>query len=755
MSKNFDLVQKMLSGPAGEGQPAKHEISRTAPVSYREPVTFVAPPQPESESIRALEVLARHWKASAAFAIFVIGAVTLGTVLMKPVYEPTAVLQIDPPGSEVFSIDGKSQVGNGTEYINTQANNLKNDELLLEVARKLNLAAVPEFGGRAASDSQASAGASDDLNLSKPESSALKQLKKNTTVTHEAGSRLLEVSVGSHDPARAAEMTNTLATLFVEREYRMRHDSIEQSSLWLQKQLGDIRARMDESNSIVAAFQKNNDLAVMGDNQNSFSDQFTELSKQYMQAAADRIQLQSYLDHFEGQSATSLPQINSNPVIQQLTQKLAETRSELSQSLAVYGKNHPKVRELENKSNELDAQLQQQRTSILQGLQTSYSAEKAREQLMKSEMKSTTQRSAMLARFNALRKEADANAQLYNQLYAKIKEAGIAAESKSSPLRVVERARVLDSPTRPHLLTNVAVGCLGGIGGGFVLAFLLEGFSTKIRTLQDVRQCTGLTSVSVMPAIMSKAAYAGSGFGRLLPSITGSDETQMFLLERPSAPESQALRSLYSSLRFMQGARMPQVLLVASPHSGEGKTTLSINLAMALAEQGTTCLVDADMRKPDIARAFGLHSKLGMSDVLQGRAKLPEALFPASAVPDLTILPAGSPCEDAAKLVLSEALPELIRELRERFQFVLIDSPPILPVADARVLSVLADGVILVGRAGKTKRESLSRAFELLHDVHSAPILQTVLNAAEYPVVDYRYYKDYGQTADSRRRTNS
>ena len=566
---------------------------------------------------------------------------------MKPVYEPVARLQIDPPGNEIFSIQEKSNVENGTEYINTQANNLKSDGFLLEVIRKLNLAAVPEFGGGNASDSRAPIGPTEELTLTKPESRALMQLQKQTTVTRDASSRLLQVSVGSHDPLRAAQITNTVVDLFVEREYRMRHDSIVKSSVWLQEQLADIQARMEESNRVLAAFQKNNDLAIVGNNQSTFSEQFAELNRQYMQAEADRIQLQSYLNHFDGKSASSLPQVSSNPVVQQLTQKQAEVRAELSQNLAVYGKNHPKVRELENEANELDAQLHQEQASILRGLQTSYSAEGARSQLMKSELQSTTTRLGMLTRYNELKKEADANAQLYNDLYAKIREAGIAAESKSSPIRIVERARVLDIPTRPHRLLNIAAGSLGGIFGGLVLIILLEGFSTKIRTLEDIRQCVGTSPISVLPEILSDE---GSSFSRLLPFGSGATEHPLFLLERPSAPESQALRALYSSLRIAHGAMLPQVWVIASPHSGEGKTTLSINLAVALAEHGETCLVDADMRKPDIAPALGLQSNFGLSDVLQGAAKLDEALIPVPTVPNLTILPAGPPYEDAAKL---------------------------------------------------------------------------------------------------------
>ncbi len=752
MSRNFELSQQALS------RPAKSEVSWVPRIAEREPTQYqpsqptVVVSRPEPEWVRAMELLKQRWKAGAAFAVVVISAVTLGTFLMKPVYEPVARLQIDPPGNEIFSIQEKSNVENGTEYINTQANNLKNDGFLLEVIRKLNLAAVPEFGGPTASDSRAPSDPTDELTLSKPESSALKTLQKQLAVTRDAGSRLLQVSVASHDPRRAAQITNSVVDLFVEREYRMRHDSIMESSVSLQKQLADIWERMEESNRVLAAFQKNNDLAIVGDNQSTFSEQFAELNRQYMQAEADRIQLQSYLNNFDGQSANSLPQVNSNPVIQQLTQKLAEARAELSQTLAVYGKNHPKARELENKTNELDAQLQKERASILRGLQNSYSADKARSQLMKSARDSTTRQLAMMTRYNELRKEADANTQLYNVLYAKIKEAGIAAESKSSPIRIVERARVLDTPTRPHRLMNVAVGTFGGIFGGLVLVFLLEAFSTKIRTLEDVRQCIGTSPVSMLPEILSDE---GSNFSRLLPFGSGASEHPLFLMERPSAPESQALRALYSSLRFIHGATLPQVLVVASPHSGEGKTTLSVNLAVALAEQGEICLVDADMRKPDIAQALGLRSDFGLSDVLRGAAMLDEALIPVPTVPNLTVLSAGAPSEDAAKLIFSDSLSEVIHQLRGRFRFVLIDSPPVVPFADARVLSVLADGVILVGRSGVTKRGSLSRAVELLNECHSAPILQTVLNAAEYPSVDYQRYYGTEKNSGHRKRTNS
>ncbi len=218
------------------------------------------------------------------------------------------------------------------------------------------------------------------------ENQALKTLAKRTVVNRDTASQVIDVTVGAHDPVQAATITNTLVDQFVQREYEARHDAVIQSSQWLQKQLDDIRARMQESNRALAAFQKDSGLAVVGDNQSSYSEQMTELSRQLMQSEADRIQLQAYLNRFDGDSSSSLPQISSNPVVQSLTQKLAEVRADITQNLAIYGKNHPVVKKLQMQADELQSQLAGQRAAILKDIRTSYSAAQRREKLMQSQL---------------------------------------------------------------------------------------------------------------------------------------------------------------------------------------------------------------------------------------------------------------------------------------------------------------------------------------------------------------------------------
>jgi capsular exopolysaccharide synthesis family protein len=211
----------------------------------------------------------------------------------------------------------------------------------------------------------------------------------------------------------------------------------------------------------------------------------------------------------------------------------------------------------------------------------------------------------------------------------------------------------------------------------------------------------------------------------------------LFLRDRPNSPEAEALRGLYTAVRLSRHGKA-QTLLIASPLSGEGKTTLSVNLAMALAQQGRTCIVDADLRKEGVAPLLHLSSGYGLSDVLSGHMTLAEVLITSSAIPNLTVLPTGRPPQDPGGLIASGGMPEVINQLRREFEFVVVDSPPLIPFAEGRTLSTLVDGVVLVGRSAQTTRENLVRTMELLQEVQSAPVIEFVLNAAQYPTVDYR-----------------
>lgn len=718
MSKNYELLRRAQ----GHG-----EILPPAPVRFSVPLTRPGEHPPDvvreehSDWQRAITVLYRQRKAVIAFAVATFVIVAIVTFSMKPLYEPAARIEIDPPGSEIFSMEGAAAGSGDSEYLQTQAQKLQSDELALEVIRSLRLDQNSDLVKQTASSVPASP---NDLEAATPlENSALKTFRQRVAVNRDSSSRLITASFGSHDPRLSAIVTNKIIELFIEDSYRTRRDAIAKSTEWLSKQLDDIRLKMDASNRALADLQRANGIADTGENKNTVAEEMVELNRQLTQAEADRIQVQAFLARQKEASPDTLPQVNSNPVIQQLTQKLADVRAELALSEVIYGKNHPNIKKLENQAKALETQITAQRAAIVGELKTSYAAARAREQMMGEQIKARTQELNQMARYNELKKEAQANTDLYNSLYAKIKEAGIAAASKSSNIRIVDRAQILDSPTRPHRALNLATGFFVGLLGGIVLAFVREGFNRRIHSAADVRTLVGITGVAMVPAM---GAWKQS---RLLGSSRTTVKARLF--EDPYSAEAEALRGVQASILVGHGGRVPQIVLVVSSSPGEGATSIAVALARALAQHSKVCLIDTHLRKPGIQSALGLDSGRGLTDILSGAAFPEQVIVTDSGNPNLTVLLAGSVRVEPASALSCLAMRKLLLDLRQQHDFIILDSPPALPFADVRILSPLADGIVLVGRSGFTTRDAMARTKEILAEAQGAPILNIVLNGVE------------------------
>jgi polysaccharide biosynthesis transport protein len=679
-------------------------------------------------------ILRRQWRVVAACTLGAAAVALFATLLMKPVYEPVTRLDVDPPGNEQFSIEPQA-VSSDTEYLQTQVQNLQSDALALAVIRQLRLASDSAEG---TVPTAYRAPADDVQRLTKGESAALREFQSRLKVEHDPGSRVISVAVGAHDPVQAARVTNALANLYVERTSDARHEAIQQSVEWLSGQLKDIRKQMDDSNRALVTFQQANGVADVDQGKSTFGEMLADLNKQRTQTAADRIQLEALLNKVH-ENPDPLPQVHDSQLIQQLTQKLAEVRADLAQSRAIYGPNHPNVKRLENQRDELQAQLNTQKQGILSELKTAYAAAQARERLMSHEVTDSTRQLSLVAVYNSLKREAQANTDLYNTLYSKVEEAAISAASRSSNVWIMDPARVLDRPTRPRRLLNLVLGLAAGLVLGLVGAFLFEGLDNSVRTPEDVHQCDAKLPVSVVPVIAGNGNNGSHHLGSNNGVVTGYEP---LLVSRPQSAEAEAVRGLRTSLMLSRLHHPPRVILVASSLPGEGKTTMAVNLAVALAQHSPTCVVDCDRRNSVLSSIFNRVFDRGLGDVLAGTLTLPEAVFDTN-IPGLCVIPCGYAAPDAYDLGNREPMKEVLETLRQRFQFVIVDSPPILPYADGRVLSTIVDGVVFIGRPHLTTREAMKRSLEMLAQVNSAPILEVVLNAAESEVADYQYYR-YG-----------
>jgi len=746
LSKNFELLKRV------ERERESFEIPARSTAGKSSRYGTYSGQADESNWVGALGILRRNWLQSLTFLLAVVALVTVATYVMKGVYEPVAQLEVDPPGSDVVSLHDTVPSAFDPDYLQTQVEILSSDSLAIAVIRDLHLdrntdvvspKALQELGERAGTQTPYG------TRLSPLEELALGAFTKKLSVSMVKNSRLIAISFASHDPRLAAQVANRLGQLYIERNFKTRYEAIQQ----LSHQLDDLREKIQESNRDLAQVQNASGIVNIDDRQqNTVTQKVLELSRQLTQAQGERIQLEAYLETAKAGGADALPQIRDNLLFQSLIAKSVDSRAQLAQALAVYGQNNPNVRKLQNDVDELEAQLAAERKRVLEELRTSYESSRARESMlakaltgMKADVQGMNERSVQ---YGFLKKQAQANEDLYNALFARLKEAGIAAGLRSINIRFLDQARVLDKPTKPNRRLDIAVAILLGILGGVALPFLRENVKDTLSTPQDIRKWTGLSIVGFVP-VLTRDGRTGRGLrlSRLAPRLPdGSSRSDRdpsgvrFFLEEPHSPESEAVRNLYASIRLSQPGKAPQVILVVSPSQGEGKTTLAVNLALAMAQHHKTCLVDADLRRPMVAQIFRLSSGSGLSNVLTETASLDQVLSNVPEVDNLTILASGAKPPNPGELVVSDSMCKIVVTLAERYESVVIDSPPLIPYADARALSSMVDGVILVGLCGSTTREAVTLSAQILEDVH-APLLGIVLNGMGRDAPYYRYYR--------------
>jgi capsular exopolysaccharide synthesis family protein len=733
MSKNFELLRRARKAEVleiGERSRAQGEYG------YRRLSAYDTNADKDRfDGMRAWAILKKRWMVSILFAVCMFATVAAITFLMKPVYAPVAAIQIDPPGT-TFSLEPRGEGADNIEYLETAVKNLQSTDLLLDVIEKLRLVSNREFYSPTKESKQPDRSSDSTAVQLPPEvNSALRHLRAVLKVERDPQSRLITVSVASHDPRLAAAVTNTLVIEFIEETFKSQHNAITESSSWVSKQLDDIRGRMEQANRALMDFQTETGIIDVDTNKSSASEQIAEFNRQLAQAQADRIQAESYLKEARSGDAQSLPQVEESKVVQDLRSKLGETNAELMQSQVIYGKNHPTIRKLETHVSELQRQLDAQKRTIIAELSTRYSAALQRERLLHGQLKSTAEELNVMARYNALKKEAQTETELYNSLYARVKEAGIAAAAKSNNMRIVDKARVLDVPTRPKTMLNLIAGLLAGIIGGLLLAFVVELLDNRLHTPEDIVKATGFYAISILPVIGDSSRLKALG----LIGGKSADSSHRLLLDRPGSIEAEAMRSLHTNIMLSRRAEPPKVIVMVSAFPREGKTTVASNLAIILANHCSTCLVDADLRKAELTSVLKVHSHPGLAEVLAGVGSLEEAIVSVPEVPNLSILPPGRTGQNPADLMAGNEVIGTIEALRMRFEFVVIDPPPILRYAEARILSTLADGIVLVGRCGTTTRDAMARTIDLLAEIHAAPIVDIVLNAAPSEAPGYSY----------------
>ncbi|HXN71949.1 MAG TPA: polysaccharide biosynthesis tyrosine autokinase [Candidatus Acidoferrales bacterium] len=710
-------------------------------------------------------ILRKHQWLILTFLLTVVTVVTIASFKMKPVYVAAARVEVDKesqsmtPFPDSNSYDAFIDMEN---YLETQSKILQSETLALQTIKSLDLSRYPEFGGGPNMTAWAHSGPAPQRPV------ILGAFLGRLTVKRVPNSRLIEVTFEAQDPQLAALIVNTHLHNFVEQNFRSKYDATMQASNWLSGELEELRIKVEKSENARIAYQRANQTWQIDEKQDITTSKLSDLSKAVTEAQTDVAQKEALYRMAVSGNVDALPAAHGSEVLTELRKRKSDIDEQYAEALSQYGPNFPKVLRIAAQQKEVNDDLTRARNTLIESVQQEFNTARSHVQLLQEtldrERAEANDQAEKLIQYHVLQHDAESNRLLYDGLLQKLKEATITVGLRSDNIRVVDPALAPNGPSRPQKARNILLAFLIGLVGGVGLALFREYLDNTVKSPDDIEALTGLPSLAVVPAMPGLSAHQGrlskrNGDGTSPAGSAGRIELLSYV--QPKSQISEAFRALRTSLLLSQAEHPPQVILVTSALPREGKTTAAVNLAVTLAQLGDrTLLMDSDLRKPGVRRALNLTlgKDIGLSSYLAGVSSLDEATIQHPTITNLSALTTGPVPPSPADLLSSHRMREAIAELRRRFKFIVIDSPPVMAATDAVILSALTDGVLLVVRSGETPKEAFTRTRDLLAAV-KCRLLGVVLNAVDSSAPDYyysyRYYPyaygyGYGEDSDKK-----
>ncbi len=582
--------------------------------------------------------------------------------------------------------------------------------------------------------------------------------------------RIVQIVCDSTQPSVAAAFANTLTREFIQQNLEARWKSTEYTGVWLTKQLQDIKIKLEKDEDELNAYARASGLTFTDEKTSVDDEKLRALQKGLLQAQDDRVTKQSKYEMAKNSPPEALPDVLDDSTLRDYESNLTELRRQYAQLRVNFTPTHPDVRKIQAQIAVMESTLEKERTKILSRIENEYEAAAGREKLLTAsyatQVRLVDDQAMKTSHYNILKRQVDSSRQLYDTMLQRLKEASVTSALRASNIRVVDPAEIPSVPYKPDVFRYVVAGLMLGCGCAFGMVVLQERADRTIHEPGDISHYLHLPELAVIPASSIDSSQRGLRVrGRSRPGLTSSEELIEERIElatwfRKNSQIAESFRTALTSILFSsRTSERPKVLLLTSASPGEGKTTSVSNIAIALAEINQRVLIiDADLRRPRIHSIFGLFNDgHGLSELLLNDHIDPIALTSAiqpTQIPGLHVLPSGMARVNAASLLHSERLPELIAALRDRFDRILIDTPPIIHIPDGRVLARQVDGVILVLRSAVTTRDAALVAKQRFLD-DGIPIMGAILNdwnpkagSSSYNNYYANYAQYYGTTAD-------
>ncbi len=580
------------------------------------------------------------------------------------------------------------------------------------------------------------------------------------------GTRVVRVTCQSTLPEVASEYVNVLVSEYQEQALETRARSSKTTNQWLESQMREQKQKLEEAETRLKDFVTRTGLEATpteGSQQGlTLADaKMLALQRELAQIQTDRIVRQSRYETALKSGPESLPEGLASSALLQLRGQMIELEKQLAELTTTFTERHPRVQRVKAQMEEVRKAVEKEREEVLERLRTDLEAAKRREQLLVGSFAAQTGQVRGLAdrmlEYNLLKREVESNRQIYNTLLQQVNQAGVATAVPTQNIRVIDPA----SPSGRALLKNVYLG--GGLGVvtgllfGAVLAVLLFHGEMKFQKPGEPVAVLQLPELGVIPSgdlFAPRKGWLKLGGGelkadKLLESGNGHGPVEVEVIRHGDKPTllQESFRAVLTSLMFTAEGEKCRLVTVTSPNPQDGKSTVVANLAMALAEMGRrVLLVDADLRKPKQHVLFGLENTWGLADLLEDETEVSayprEAFYRETEIRNLYVLPSGPPVKNVGALVHTDRFGALLERFRAEFDYVFVDTPPVLLVSDARVTGQRSDGVILVLRAGETRQADALQVVRRLKE-DGTRILGTVLNQWVPPGAGRKYYKKY------------
>ena len=710
-------------------------------------------------------LIKRRWVIITLFMVTVLLA-AVKTFTTTPIFQATAKIIIEKENPNLVSIEEVMAMDStGTDYYQTQYKIIESRTVAREVIHRLDLEKSPEFvsqpedtflsniiynikttlkdaknwiaallkTGKDKTSSNSAIG--DDTFF---DSGLVSAFVDRITVSPIENSRLVDVSVEAKDPVMAARMANELVKAYIDKNLEIKLTATRDAAKWLSSRIDDGRKKVETAENALLRYKEENQIitSFSSDVENITAQKLAELNTQLAEAESLRVEAETRYSQAislenNPDMLDSIPEVITNDVVKEIKKMEVALYNRMSELSKKYGRNHPQMKAIESELADLKKRKKVEARRVISSLKNQYKLALAKEDSLKRALGRQKAESLDLnkkaVQFGVLKREAESARHMYEMLIKRFKETSLTEEMKTGNIRVIDKAEIPQFPIKPktsrNLMLSVIIGLMFGIGS----ALFLEHLDNTIKMPEEIKEYLKIPFLGPVPFISPDG----------IPHQANKD---LVTIHSPRSAASESYRGIRTGILFSSADNPPQVIVVSSASPQDGKTTSASNLAVCMANtESRVLLMDCDMRRPNIHKVFDLGRNIGLSGILVGTNNLKDAIV-ASPVDGLDILPAGLTPPNPSEIIGSKKMAQLIGTLREKYDRIIIDTPPISSVTDAAVLSRMVDSVLLVVRAGETPRPVIQNALEQLKTVN-AKILGVVLNAVSVGRDGYYYYQ--------------